>query len=154
MRILVAVDLSPASEALVEFATRLASRVRAELVLIHVYSVEDAQAAQQEAGLYLDRFLEHLRGEVGYLVSKAGTNVRQVRIVIAEGSPVDAILQRASEDDVEMIVMGTHGRTGLPRLLVGSVAEGVLRRAPCPVIVVPYRKLVRSQQEVALRISA
>ncbi|MDR7418654.1 MAG: universal stress protein [Armatimonadota bacterium] len=142
MRILVALDLSVASEALLRFAARLADQIGGELIAMHVYAETDAQAAQQEAGLSLDRFLEHLRAEVGYLLGRAGADARRTRIVIADGAPVDAILERASRDDVDMVVMGTHGRTGISRLLMGSVAEGVLRRAPCPVVVVPYGILV------------
>jgi nucleotide-binding universal stress UspA family protein len=74
--------------------------------------------------------------------------------VLSEGEPVDAILGRASGDDVDMIVMGTHGRTGLSRLFVGSVAEGVLRRASRPVVVVPYSVLVGREIEPAARAGA
>jgi nucleotide-binding universal stress UspA family protein len=154
MRVLVALDLSVASEELVRFATRLVGWGDGELVLMHVYGPEDAETARREAGLYLDRFLEHLRGEIGYLAARAGADPRQVRVVLSEGEPVDAILGRASGDDVDMIVMGTHGRTGLSRLFVGSVAEGVLRRASRPVVVVPYSVLVGREIEPAARAGA
>lgn len=52
------------------------------------------------------------------------------------GDPAEAIIQLAEADDVDFVVMGTHGRTGLTRLLMGSVAEAVVRRAPCPVLTV------------------
>jgi nucleotide-binding universal stress UspA family protein len=149
MRILVAVDLSVASDALVRFAARLAAHGDGELIAMHVYSEADAHTARQEAGLSLDRFLDHVRGELGYLLARAGAGARPARIVIAEGAPVDAIVDRASQDDVDMIIVGTHGRTGISRLLLGSVAEGVLRRAPCPVVVVPYRILVGLPPEPA-----
>jgi nucleotide-binding universal stress UspA family protein len=90
-----------------------------------------------------------VRGEIGYLLARAGGDPRRARIVIAEGVPVDAILDRASADRVDMIVVGTHGRTGIPRLLMGSVAEGVLRRASCPVVVVPYSALAAREREPA-----
>ena len=51
-----------------------------------------------------------------------------------EGDPVDMILRAAEETHSDVIVMGTHGRTALARLLLGSVAESVLRKAPCPVL--------------------
>jgi nucleotide-binding universal stress UspA family protein len=149
MRILVAVDLSPASEALVRFAARLAARVDGELLLMHVYGADEAVAVQHEAGLCLDRFLEHLRGELGYLLGRTGEGPGRARIVIAEGAPVDAILDRAAQDDVQMIVVGTHGRTGFSRLLMGSVAEGVLRRARCPVVVMPYSAVADREPELA-----
>lgn len=150
MRILVAVDLSDVSEALVRVAMRLAERdPGAELVLMHVYGADEAMVAQQEAGLQLDRFLEHMRGEIGYLLARTGGDPHRARLVIAEGEPVDAILERASYDRVDMIVVGTRGRTGIPRLLMGSVAEGVLRRASCPVVVVPYSALAAREREPA-----
>ena len=61
----------------------------------------------------------------------------EVRVEVAHGSPTDAILHRANVLLPDFIVMGTSARTGLKRALLGSVAEGVLRRAPCPVVVVP-----------------
>jgi universal stress protein A len=53
---------------------------------------------------------------------------------VAEGDPAEMILRVAEEVHADLIVMGTHGRTGLSRLLMGSVAEQVVRRAPCPVL--------------------
>jgi nucleotide-binding universal stress UspA family protein len=55
---------------------------------------------------------------------------------MTEGDAVDEILRVARDADADLIVLGTHGRTGLGRLLMGSVAEQVVRRAPCPVLVV------------------
>lgn len=60
----------------------------------------------------------------------------RVESQVREGDPVDIILRAAEETNSDMIVMGTHGRTGLSRLLVGSVAEAVLRKASCPVMTV------------------
>ncbi len=154
MRILVAVDLSPVSEPLVRFAAALASQVDGELVLVHAYSAEEAAAAQQAAGLFLDRYVEHLRSEVNYLLTKSGAVPGRARIDVIEGHPVETILSVASRDHTNLIVMGTHGRTGLPRLLVGSVAEGVLRKAPCPVIVVPYHILFGGTREAVARSTA
>jgi nucleotide-binding universal stress UspA family protein len=64
-----------------------------------------------------------------------GANVRAERRLI-EGDPVEVILRVAQEIDASLIVMGTHGRTGLGRILMGSVAEQILRRADCPVLTV------------------
>jgi nucleotide-binding universal stress UspA family protein len=121
---------------------------------VHTYDPTEAAAALQEAGLYLDRYIEHLRGEVNYLLMKTGAMQHPVRIDIVEGSPVDAILDRARQERADLIVMGTHGRTGLSRLLVGSVAEGVLRHAPCPVVVVPYAILLAASREPAVSATA
>lgn len=140
MRVLVAIDLSPASEGLVQFAADLVRRLGGDLTAVHVYSTTDAASALEESGLPLDRFLERLHGAVTSLLRRAEAAVAQVHVV--HGDPVEAILDRASHDQADLIVMGTHGRSGLSRLLVGSVAEGVLRRAACPVVVIPYTVLV------------
>ena len=66
----------------------------------------------------------------------------QVRHVILEGSPAEEIIRHAADQGIDLIVMGTHGRTGLERLLMGSVAEQVVRGAPCSVLVVKMPKRV------------
>jgi nucleotide-binding universal stress UspA family protein len=60
----------------------------------------------------------------------------RVRYLLVEGNPAAEILSAAREGNCDLIVMGTHGRTGLNRLLMGSVAEEVVRKAPCPVLTV------------------
>ncbi len=69
-------------------------------------------------------------------VDIAADHGRQVETDHAVGRPADAITSFAEEEDVDAIVMGSHGRSGLTRVVVGSVAETVVRRAPCPVTVV------------------
>jgi nucleotide-binding universal stress UspA family protein len=78
--------------------------------------------------------LEEARTKLRELESNAG-HVR-VESQVMEGDPVDMILRAAEETHSDVIVMGTHGRTALARLLLGSVAEAVLRKAPCPVLTV------------------
>jgi nucleotide-binding universal stress UspA family protein len=70
---------------------------------------------------------------------------------LEEGDPVEAILRVAEEIGADLIVMGTHGRTGLSRLFMGSVAEQVLRRAPCPVLTLksPFAATVAAPAEAA-----
>jgi nucleotide-binding universal stress UspA family protein len=65
---------------------------------------------------------------------KSHAHGARVETLILEGDPVDMILRAAEETHSDVIVMGTHGRTGLGRLLLGSVAESVIRKAPCPVL--------------------
>ena len=60
------------------------------------------------------------------------------RHLLLYGDPISQIVHAAEEQRVDMIVMGTHGRTGLTRLLMGSVAEAVVRRAACPVLIVKH----------------
>lgn len=77
---------------------------------------------------------------------------RELRVEtrLAEGDPAREIVAAAKETDADLVVMGTHGRTGLGRLLLGSVAELVLRKAPCPVLTVKGPVLVPAESGPAL----
>jgi universal stress protein A len=81
-----------------------------------------------------ESYVGHLREELCRL--KPSDPETRVRHLLAEGDPAAAILKAARENGCELIVMGTHGRTGLSRLLMGSVAEEVVRKAPCLVLTV------------------
>jgi universal stress protein A len=72
-------------------------------------------------------------------------------IAVATGHPADAIVRIAQERSVDLIVMSTHGRTGLPHVLLGSVAEKVVRLAPCPVLTVKHRGGAGSGERAAPR---
>jgi universal stress protein A len=72
------------------------------------------------------------------LIPEAGRSTWDV--VLAVGHPADAVVRVAQERGVDLIVMGTHGRTGLQHVLLGSVAEKVVRLAPCPVLTVRYKR--------------
>jgi nucleotide-binding universal stress UspA family protein len=150
MRILVPVDLEPPSSALLRYAIGLARQADAELTVLHVYTSEAAVAALREAGLFLDLYVGRLRSELSYLLTQAGSAGRHDRIEIVEGHPVEVIVATARRLPADLIVMGTHQRRGLSRLLMGSVAEGVVRRAPCPVILAPDQAVLRRPREVAV----
>jgi nucleotide-binding universal stress UspA family protein len=139
-KILVAVDFSDASfEALAQAAT-LAKLSGASLQIVHV--VDDI------AG----RYLEFPFSAVGHLqtgVTEAAEqqlcdlaqredlrNVRPRPVVLTSANPAEAIVHQADEESIDLIVMGTHGRPPMVRLLLGSVAERVVRTAHCPVMVV------------------
>ncbi|HET8679951.1 MAG TPA: universal stress protein [bacterium] len=149
MRILVAVDLSKDSAALVRYAAGISARTGGELVILHVYAREEAVTALRDEGLFVDIYVSRLRSELRYLQAQAGTAGQKARVEVITGDPVSQITTRAHELEVDLIVMGTHGRTGLPRLLMGSVAEGVLRQATCPVLLAPVRILAGQPRERA-----
>ena len=131
-RILVPIDFSPPSEAALARGRELADTFDAELHLLHIAEnpflravVSDSQSLEEAPRRWLqDRLTdgERRRGAV--------------TVVEQSDEPADAILRYAKSANVDLIVMGTNGRTGLARLALGSVTEAVVRKAPCPVLTV------------------
>jgi len=142
-RILVPIDFSPSSRAALEYATFLAGETGAALEVLHVWEppgyvgpdtlallpVAAGQPGWEQTRLDVTR-------EVDQFLAKAGVRPKQVSVRVEAGEPSDKILSVASDGGADLLVMGTHGRTGLARLLIGSVAEAVVRRATCPVLTV------------------
>jgi nucleotide-binding universal stress UspA family protein len=129
-------DFSERSQQAFKLACSLASQHQARLLLVYVVSTPPPPPLPyNEAGLgtFEDTAeaaqirLEELR--------TSHSNI-EIEYVLAEGKPAQEINRIARETDADLIVMGTHGRTGLDRLLMGSVAEHVVRKAPCRVITV------------------
>lgn len=141
-KVLFPTDFSPAAEAALPTAVRLAELHGAELHILHgvVLHADDPHHPShqldefEEVGAELVRIARERLGEVA-----AGVADAEIEVVPAERraiSPSMAILDYAQEEDVDLVVMGTHGRRGFRRLLLGSVAEEVLRVAGCAVVTV------------------
>ena len=138
-RILVPIDFSETSHAALEEAADLASRFDAELHLLHV--VENNSASVSEIALAYPIFQSYIHDLVktaaaqmdGLRLPASIARVPERKVVV--GAPIDRINDYAAEHDIDLIVMGTHGRTGPSHWLMGSVAERVVRSAPCPVLV-------------------
>jgi nucleotide-binding universal stress UspA family protein len=126
--ILVATDFSPMSEHAVRFAGALARDYGARLVAVHVI-----RAVYAETAVFLDDPDRSAAREALVALRVPGVEV-DYRLI--EGEPVSTIVQVAREIGADLLVMGTHGRGGLLRVLLGSVAAGVLREAPCPVMTI------------------
>ena len=124
-RILIAVDNQPMSLRAAEFGSELCRSLSGEIALINV---NDAAAeygrAEQESKRLLGSFCERLS-----LPPSAHEFVQT-------GIPAPTIVKKAKEWPADLIVIASHGRSGVPRALLGSVAEEVIRNAPCPVLVV------------------
>jgi len=140
-RILVPVDFSEPSRAALETAIEIARRWPESVVtVLHVYGVP--VYAYVEGTVLPPQILSEIAGAAQDAVAKlcgeyADRGVA-LRPVSELGTPMD-IIRRAEEDQSDLIVMGTHGRTGLPHIVLGSVAERVVRHAPCPVLTVRGR---------------
>jgi nucleotide-binding universal stress UspA family protein len=130
-RILVAVDGSRPSRNAIRHAVRLALATGARLIFCHGVDTSDLASA---------RALEAARRDGHDLMDAACDEARaaglEADIDLIEGNPVDAVLGAAAARLAQLIVMGTHGRTGTERWVLGSVAERVVRYAPCPVLTV------------------
>ena len=129
-------DFSEPSEYAFGLTCALARDHGARVVLFHV-----AMPVVVMEGVLLQESPEESRQKLWdafHRLEKSDPKVRELRIEtkLAEGEPATEILRAAREIQPDLIVMGTHGRTGLTRLLMGSVAEAVLRKAPCPVLTV------------------
>ena len=134
-KILFATDFSEHSEAARHFATSLARDLGASLLILHVVE-PPPQSADRGFGGYIvegeveaesqQRLNETLPGDL------AVSHAHKLR----HGLPVREILKCAEEESVDMVVIGSHGRRGLERMLLGSVAEGVVRKAKCPVVTI------------------
>ncbi len=130
---------SPVFESLIAHAAGLAGQFEAELVLLHVFTARRISGgAHAETGMTVDEYALQLRAEMRYRIERLGGIGVPVQFDAVEGrSTPEQIIATAQTVKVDLIVIGTHSRTGLRRVVLGSVAEEVLRHAPCPLLVVP-----------------
>jgi nucleotide-binding universal stress UspA family protein len=133
-RVLHPTDFSESSDAAFELACALARDFGAEVVALHVVNLPLLMPVDGVLVPTPVDVAESVRGQLKQ-VRPADPRV-VVNHRLAEGNPVDEILKAAREIRADLIVMGTRGRSGLRRVLMGSVAEGVMRQAPCPVLTV------------------
>src|SRR6516225_10299491 len=123
-RILVPMDWSEPSRLALQFAASLAGDYDAQLVVLYVVALPALMYGPPP-----ETYLDHLREELRRI--NPGDPKVCLQSLLVEGNPATAIVRAARENHCDLIVMGTHGRTGLTRLLMGSVAEEVTRKAPC-----------------------
>ena len=150
-RILVPVDFSSHSDRAFRYAVRLATRFGASMELLHVVDNPIASGALS-AEVYvpdlpqiLDNLLREAEKRLTALKSVAAGDGVYAATHVLTGQPAHTIVEHARAGGFDLIVMGTHGRTGFSHLFVGSVAERVVRRAPCPVLTV--RDMTRPARE-------
>ena len=143
-RILCPIDLSPASLRAFEHAVALARWYEAALVAFHVYSPQPLPMATEFGGyvpappqLSENEILEEMRR---FTQPVAATQAFE--IVVREGVPVYEIVGQVANMNADLLVMGTHGRSGFERLFLGSVTEKVLRLVACPMLTVPPNETV------------
>jgi len=141
-RILHATDFSKASSPAFAKALELARQQGAQLLLLHVMSPPSPFRASEPPTDYLALLAQARRDverRLGALLARARKAGVRVRSKLVEGAPAHGIVRIARRQRADVIVIGTHGRTGLRRLFLGSVAERVLQLAVCPVLTVRGR---------------
>ncbi len=140
MTIVVATDFSDAAAAGEAQALRVACRFDAELLVLHV-AIESPLYGEGPLGMADVRTVyeaarKWATGQLESRVAAARAAGGRARSALRIGVPHEEIVRVATEEKAEMVVVRTHGRSGLDRLLLGSVAERVVRLAPCPVLTV------------------
>ena len=133
-KILFPTDFSPGSNSCLEHATHLAASQGATLIICHV---EEPPLAYGGGEMYYGLPIRD-EGSVQKILESIVPSDPNVSFEhrLLSGDPATEILHLAEEEDVSLIVLGTHGRTGLSRMLMGSVAEAIVRRAKCPVLTI------------------
>lgn len=147
-RILFATDFSRASRAAWRQARNLASSPRCELFVAHVLQMPSPLSPD---GFPLPRTADELAAAarreaeeaIGSILKEARRSRFRATGLLLTGKPEKAIARAARKHRADVVVVGTRGRTGLPRLLLGSVAARIIAEAPCPVLAVPERSASR-----------
>ena len=137
-RFLVPIDFSEYANQALDYAINLAGKLDARLTLLHV--IQSIPMGGADMGVTLPySYIQDLEAEITQSMESCLARVTAAglegEIVVAHGVPFHEILETAKTQQVDLIIMGTHGRTGLQHVLLGSVAEKVVRLAPCPVLV-------------------
>jgi nucleotide-binding universal stress UspA family protein len=137
-RILVPTDFSESAMKALRYGVSFAREFEAELLLLHVV---EPVAVGYGSDLFpvpmaevFEEMSAHARSEMAKLVAIAGEKKVKARDLVVQGKPSSEVLRVAAEEQVDLIVVGTHGKGLLDKAIFGSTTERVIRRAPCPVL--------------------
>jgi universal stress protein A len=137
-RFLVPIDFSECANQALEYAINLAGKLDAHLTLLHV--IQSVPLGGVDMGVTLPyTYLQDLEAEITQSMEACLARVMAAGLegdsVVVHGVPFHEIVETAKTQKMDLVIMGTHGRSGLQHILLGSVAEKVVRLAPCPVLV-------------------
>lgn len=155
-RILCPTDLSEESVPSLKYAATLASRYGAHLTVLHVVPSFEPVVVASPVMMYPTQVVlpvsrDDVLDDLHRLVTAAGVDATNTTFEIDAGDPAKIIVEQSVASAAGLVVMGTHGRSGFERLLIGSVAEKVLRKAPCPVLLVPPDATMTNSADVTFR---
>ena len=141
-KILCPVDYSEFSEYGLDYALHLAEMIGAELHLLHVVEVPLMPSypitGMPGLGMPVEELDAGANDRMDEIVEECRNEHKATHGTVRTGTPFLEIINYAKELPADMVVMGTHGRTGLKHMLIGSVAEKVVRKSPCPVLTVKH----------------
>ena len=137
-KILCPVDHSECSYLALKYAISLALKDEAKLYLMHVIDSRLYDTEMYKFSPYKLNEIDEskIRADLMKSLPDGTSDVLEVETIVVKGVPFNEIINAATEISVDLIVIGTHGRTGLSHVMLGSVAEKVVRKAPCPVLTV------------------
>jgi len=135
-KILAPTDFSDLSATGVRYACQLAKEFGAELVVINIVILDESNVADRRE---VERHKQQLDEFLADKVAGAGSDL-SIRKVVEPGQPHATIVYWAENEGIDLIVTSSHGRSGLSRVLMGSVAEEIIRKSRCPVLVVPMER--------------
>jgi nucleotide-binding universal stress UspA family protein len=141
-KILVAIAFSKYAPDIFNFAAQLATDLDAQLVVANVINIRDVEAISSVESLgysvstddYKKDVTKERKSQLGELAGKISFPKEKMHTIIKVGHPFDALLKIIEEESVDMVVMGTKGRTDLEYVMLGSVADKMLRHSPVPVV--------------------
>jgi nucleotide-binding universal stress UspA family protein len=137
--ILVPVDGSAPSDSAAALAVKVAADEKATITFAHVVEVAKLAAVASSSSMDPTFAVDAARTAGQEILdaarAKASSATLSISTVLLEGDTVSAILDQARDREVDLIIVGSHGRGGIQRAILGSVAEGILRRSPVPVLV-------------------
>jgi universal stress protein A len=134
--ILAPTDFSDLSAAGVRYACQLAKDAAAELIIFNVVVLDESNRVDKRE---MEQHKKRLDDFVAEKIAGAAAGLK-IRHRVEAGQPFGGIVDCAEKEGIDLIVMSSHGRSGLSRMLIGSVTDKLLRAAPCPVLVVPMKK--------------
>lgn len=141
MKILAAIDLSPATFKVLDVARQHSSLAAASLYLVHVVDPDPAfvgyEAGPQTVRDQMAKRFRHEHEECQKFAAEMREKGINATALVVQGATSETILEEAARLGADLIVVGSHGHGAMYQMLVGSVSEGVIRGAKCPVIVVP-----------------
>ncbi|MBE7445276.1 MAG: universal stress protein [Planctomycetia bacterium] len=139
--ILCPIDYSVYSEMALKYAIEFAEKYQAKLYLVYVldirvYDINDPDL--YNVNIVDEETIHKLRERLLKCVNEDTKNKISVEAIVIQGVPFAEIIRAAKDYKIDLIVLGTHGRTGLSHAIMGSVAEKVVRKAPCPVLTIRH----------------